>query len=104
MSSLTMAFIKCFCSMSTEICLPCSLIVGLNSVFQLGFESMARHHSYAFGPRLKVIEDPWTTGTPQQLSKLNLPMLTERFPSFAFHSSVRNLGVVLDSTLTLMSR
>ena len=39
-------------------------------------------------------------GTPQQLSKLDLPTLTERFPSFAFHSSVRNLGVVLDSTLT----
>jgi len=28
------------------------------------------------------------------------PLLTERFPSFAFHSSVWNLGVVLDSTLT----
>src|SRR6218665_3174513 len=39
-------------------------------------------------------------GTPQQLSKLDLPLLTERFPSFAFHSNVRNLGVVLDSTLT----
>src|SRR6218665_3414520 len=39
-------------------------------------------------------------GTPRQLSKLDLPLLTERFPSFAFHSSVRNLGVVLDSTLT----
>jgi len=27
--------------------LPCSLTVGLNSVFQLGLESiMARHHSY----------------------------------------------------------
>src|SRR6218665_2251854 len=38
--------------------------------------------------------------TPQQLSKLDLPLLTERFPSFTFHSSVRNLGVVLDSTLT----
>src|SRR6218665_177121 len=34
-------------------------------------------------------------GTPQQLSKLDLSL-----PSFAFHSSVRNLGVVLDSTLT----
>ena len=39
-------------------------------------------------------------GTPQQLLKLDLPLLTERFPSFAFHSSVRNLGVFLDSTLT----
>src|SRR6218665_3667435 len=39
-------------------------------------------------------------GTPQQLSKLDLPLLIERFPTFTFHSSVRNLGVVLDSTLT----
>src|SRR6218665_2847681 len=39
-------------------------------------------------------------GTPQQLSKLDLPLLIERFPSFTFHSSVRNLGAVLDSTLT----
>src|SRR6218665_3670956 len=39
-------------------------------------------------------------GTPQQLSKLDLPLITERFPSFAFHFSVRNLGVVLYSTLT----
>src|SRR6218665_2991831 len=39
-------------------------------------------------------------GTPQQLSKLDLPLLTERFSSFTFHFSVRNLGVVLDSTLT----
>src|SRR6218665_2402085 len=39
-------------------------------------------------------------GTPQKLSKLDLPLLTERCPFFAFHSSVRNLGVVLDSTLT----
>src|SRR6218665_3346990 len=39
-------------------------------------------------------------GTAEQLSKLDLPMLTERFPSFAFHSRVRNLGVVLDSTFT----
>jgi len=38
---------------------------------------------------------------PSKLLKLDLPLLTERFPSFDFHSSVRNLGVaVLDSTLT----
>src|SRR6218665_545972 len=36
----------------------------------------------------------------QQLLKSDLPILTYRFPSFIFHSSVRNLGVVLDSTLT----
>ena len=39
-------------------------------------------------------------GTRQQLHKLDFPLLTERFPSFTFHSSVRDLGVVLDSTLT----
>jgi len=33
-------------------------------------------------------------------TKLDLPLLTERFPSFVFHSSVQNLGVVLDSKLT----
>src|SRR6218665_1639889 len=38
-------------------------------------------------------------GTPQQFSKLDLPLLIERFPFITFHSSVRNLGVVLDSTL-----
>src|SRR6218665_2094411 len=38
--------------------------------------------------------------TPQRRLKLELPLLTERFSSFVFHSSVRNLGVVLDSTLT----
>ena len=37
---------------------------------------------------------------PNNFRKLDLPMLTERFPSFAFHSSAWNLGVVLDSTLT----
>src|SRR6218665_4017923 len=30
----------------------------------------------------------------------DLPLFTERYPSFAFHYSVRNLGVVLESTLT----
>src|SRR6218665_3187122 len=39
-------------------------------------------------------------GTPQQLLKLDLPLLAERFPSFPFHSIVRILSVVLDSTLT----
>ena len=39
-------------------------------------------------------------GTRQQLLKLDFPLLAERFPSFTFHSSVRDLGVVLDSTLT----
>src|SRR6218665_271823 len=43
-------------------------------------------------------------GTPQQLSKLNLPLLTERFPSFAFHSSVRNLGGTLTWTAPLPSQ
>ena len=41
-----------------KICLLFS--VAASSVFQLGLESMARHHSYflAFGPWLNVIEDP----------------------------------------------
>ena len=39
-------------------------------------------------------------GTRQQLQKLDIPLLNEKFPSFTFHSSVRDLGVVLDSTLT----
>src|SRR6218665_1393401 len=30
----------------------------------------------------------------------DLPLFTERYLSFAFHFSVRNLGVVLESTLT----
>lgn len=37
-------------------------------------------------------------GIPQQLPKLYLTLLTERFPSFCFSSSVRDLGVILDST------
>src|SRR6218665_2766673 len=39
-------------------------------------------------------------GTPQQLLKLDLSLLSEGSPSFTFHTSVRNLGVVLDSMLT----
>jgi hypothetical protein len=39
-------------------------------------------------------------GTRQQLSKLDFPLLAEKYPSFTFLSSVRDLGVVLDSTLT----
>src|SRR6218665_1587369 len=35
-----------------------------------------------------------------QLLKRDLPLLAEGFPSFAFHPSLRNLGIVLDSTLT----
>src|SRR5688572_28483991 len=39
-------------------------------------------------------------GTPQQLKKLDYALLSERFPSFTFSSSVRDLGVTLDSSLT----
>lgn len=39
-------------------------------------------------------------GTRQQLLKLDFPLLAEKFPSFTFLSSVRDLGVVLDSMLT----
>ena len=39
-------------------------------------------------------------GTPQQLQKLDYSLLLEKFPSFTFSSSVRDLGVTFDSTLT----
>ena len=39
-------------------------------------------------------------GTPQQLKKLDYALLSERFPRFTFSSSVRDLGVTLDSSLT----
>ena len=39
-------------------------------------------------------------GTPQQLQKLDFPLLAENFPQFTFSTSVRDLGVTLDSTLT----
>ena len=39
-------------------------------------------------------------GTPQQLHKLELILLSEKFSLFSFSSSVRDLGVVLDSSLT----
>ena len=39
-------------------------------------------------------------GTPQQLLKLDFLLLSERFPQFTFSTSVRDLGVILDSSLT----
>src|SRR5688572_10468314 len=39
-------------------------------------------------------------GTRQQLAKLDFAVLAQTFPSFTFSSSVRDLGVVLDSTLS----
>ena len=36
----------------------------------------------------------------QQLQKLDLLLLAENFPQFTFSTSVRDLGVTLDSTLT----
>src|SRR6218665_1369818 len=48
---------------------------------------LLRHSSYGFGTR-------------QQLLKLDFPLLTNRFPSFTYSSSVRDLGVILDSSLT----
>src|SRR6218665_1557565 len=38
--------------------------------------------------------------TMQQLLKLDFPLLTNRFPSFTYSSSVRDLGVILGSALT----
>ena len=39
-------------------------------------------------------------GTPQQLHKLDFALLSQKFPLFSFSSSVRDLGVTLDSSLT----
>ena len=39
-------------------------------------------------------------GTRQQLAKLDFLLLTEKFPAFTYSSSVRDLGVTLDSSLT----
>jgi len=39
-------------------------------------------------------------GTRQQLDKLDLESLSAEFPTFAFSTSVRNLGVILDQELS----
>src|SRR6218665_3295101 len=39
-------------------------------------------------------------GTPQQLLKLDHALLSDRFPHFTFHTTVRDLGVTLYSALT----
>src|SRR6218665_3804306 len=39
-------------------------------------------------------------GTPQQLLKLDHALLSDRFPHFTFHNTVRDLGVTLDSAFT----
>src|SRR6218665_2238412 len=39
-------------------------------------------------------------GTTQQLLKLDHALLSDRFPHFTFHTTVRDLGVTLDSALT----
>src|ERR1043165_459292 len=38
-------------------------------------------------------------GTRQQLLKLDFTILAQRFPLFTFSTAVRDLGVILDSTL-----
>jgi len=56
-----MAFIKCFCSMSTEIWLLSSLTVRRPKFFFSWVSSLwpaTIPIFYAYGPRLKVIEDP----------------------------------------------
>src|SRR6218665_3499797 len=40
-------------------------------------------------------------GTSQQLLKLDHALLSDRFPHFTFHTTVSDLGVTLDSALTL---
>src|SRR6218665_3220751 len=50
--------------------------------------------------RYRALEDQeYGLALPSNFRSLTSPLLIERFPSFTFHSSVRNLGVVLDSTL-----
>ena len=39
-------------------------------------------------------------GTGPQLAKLDFPLLSQMFPAFTFSTSVRDLGVTLDSNLT----
>src|SRR6218665_3020262 len=39
-------------------------------------------------------------GTPQQLLKLDHALLSDRFPHLTFQTTVRDLGVTLDSALT----
>src|SRR6218665_3128206 len=39
-------------------------------------------------------------GTPQQLLILDHALLSDRFPHFSFHTTVRDLGVTLESALT----
>ena len=39
-------------------------------------------------------------GTPQQLRKLDFVLLAENFPQFSFSTSVRDLWITLDSSLT----
>src|SRR6218665_2442910 len=39
-------------------------------------------------------------GTPQQLLKIDHALLSDRFPHFTFQTTVRDLGVTLDSALT----
>ena len=41
-------------------------------------------------------------GTGRQLSKLDFPLQSQMFPAFTFSTSVRNLGVTLDSNLTFL--
>jgi len=48
---------------------------------------------YWIDDRLVIIGAVYSHGTPQQLLKFDLPLLTGGVPCFAFHSSVRNLAV-----------
>ena len=50
--------------------------------------------------RYSTISNIWL-GTRRQLLKLHLPLLTNRFPSFTYYSSIRDLGAILDSSLTI---
>ena len=67
-------------------------------------QSFSNHlHSWMSSNRLSLNSSKtqfiWL-GTPQQLQKLDFVLLSEKFPLLSFSSSVRDLGVTLDSSLT----
>src|SRR6218665_2561908 len=64
---------------------------------------MSSNHSWMSSNRLSLNSAKtqliWF-GTPQQLLKLDHALLSDRFSHLAFHTTVRDLGVTLDSALT----
>src|ERR1043165_477372 len=81
-----------------------SMVFRHRSCFWSGVFNLSNHlHSWMSSNRLSLNASKtqfiWF-GTPQQLRKLDFVLLSEKFPLFTFSSSVRDLGVTLDSSLT----